>query len=44
MAYIKVVSSFRHGLIIIMSLVAPQVKGSEMSTKEPRRTTEGSEN
>ena len=41
MTYIKLVSSFRHGLIIT---VASQIKGSEMLTKEPHRTTEGSKN
>ena len=33
MAYIRLVSSFRHGLIITVSLVASQIKGSEMSKK-----------
>ena len=44
MTCIKVVFSFRQGIIIIMSLVASQVMGFEMSTKEPHRTTEGFEN
>ena len=43
MSYIKVVSSFRHAFNIIMSLVASQINGSEMLTKEPHRTTERSE-
>ena len=41
---VKLVSSFRHGLIITVSFVASQIKGSEMLTKEPYRMIEGSEN
>ena len=44
MAYIKVVSNFQHGLITIINLVASQIKGSELSTKEPQGTTEKSAN
>ena len=44
MAYIKLVASFQHGLIITVSLAASQINGCEMSTKEPHRTTEESEN
>ena len=42
MAYIELVSSFLRGLVITVNLAASQIKGSEMSTKEPHRRTEES--